>query len=534
MFSYPGYHQARENMLITTSSVHSLATVAPMSLTVNERLEGDPGCRRVLVRLCHRQLVFCPRYEAYEELVGSSTEGPCSFPVAVEGSTSAERSGGLTEPRGSDQSSTAGGQLEHADRASMTDEAAEEGSTLVAPSGTHDGQRRNADGDRAMNEAAGEDTPLLAQSSSSPDQVSLQAGALLARSHQQQIAVPAGEEQAVQGGFFRSSAPREQQDSSTASAPQPQQTSGQQRAGAQLTPFYSAAAAASAVSSTAAVDSSASTATSPVQDTSAPRSSTAADAVLPSRRMSSCLSTETVSPEQQEDAGTGSGITADTRGRPMALLPKPQVRQRLSPPWDGLLPFLQGRDLPVLDRAFAQVAPACALQQPSEQDSIVHKLLLCKKAGLFDVSVPNCLGMLLMPSHVASLHAAAAPTVGGSRNRLYPVLCHLFLQSPVEFECAQAQSMGSAQREFLFEYLCKHVPQTGSFKERDFVRQLPILPTFMDGRRRAAEDCLLCSQELLTTVVGDLAMLPETLLVRASCCNSPSHTPAQSDAPPLH
>ena len=82
--------------------------------------------------------------------------------------------------------------------------------------------------------------------------------------------------------------------------------------------------------------------------------------------------------------------------------------------------------------------------------------------------------------------------------------------------------MASAQREFLFEYLCKHVPQTGSLEDRDFVRQLPILPTFMDGRRRTAEDCLLCSQALLTAVVGDLTMLPETLLVCASFCNNPS------------
>ena len=92
----------------------------------------------------------------------------------------------------------------------------------------------------------------------------------------------------------------------------------------------------------------------------------------------------------------------------MALLPKPQVRQRLAPPWDKLLPFLQGRDLPVLDRAFAQVAPACALQQPSEQDNVVHKLLLCKKAGLFDVSDSSCHVMLLVPAHVAPFHAAAA------------------------------------------------------------------------------------------------------------------------------
>ena len=343
--------------------------------------------------MCHRQLVFCPRYEAYEEPVGSSAEGPCSFPVAVEDSASAERSGGLTEPRGSDQSSTAGGQLEHADRASIAHDAAEEGSHLVALTGTDDGQGSHAD----RNSTAAEDTPLLAQSSSSPDRVSRQAGALLARSHQQQTAVTAGEEQAGQEGPSRSSAPTEEQDSNTASARQPQQTSGEQHTGTQPTPFHSAAAAAPTISSTAAVHSSISTVASPMQEPSASSSSTAADAALPDRRTSSCLSTNTVTPGQQEDAGSRSSSTADTGDRPLVPLPKPQVRQRLAPPWDRLLPFLQSRDLPVLDRGFAQVAPACALQQPSEQDSVVHKLLLCKKAGLFDVSVPGCHVMPLVP-----------------------------------------------------------------------------------------------------------------------------------------
>ena len=358
--------------------------------------------------MCHRQLVFCPRYEAYEEPVGSSTEGPCSFPVAVEDSASAERSGGLTEPRCSDQSSTAGGQLEHADRASIAHDAAGEGSHLVALSGTDDGQGRHAD----RNSTAAGDTHLLAQSSSSPDQVSLQAGALLARSHQQQIAVTSGEEQAGQEDSSSSSAPRGDQDSSTASARQTHQTSGEQHPGAQATQFYSATAAASPGSSTAAVESSASTVASPMHEPSASSSSTAADAALPGRRTSSCLGTETGTPEQQEDAGPGSGSTADTADRPLALLPKPQIRQRLASPWDRLLLFLQGRDLPVLDRGFAQVAPACALQQPSEQDSVVHKLLLCKKAGLFDVSVSDSSVMLLVRTHAATLHAAAASVVG--------------------------------------------------------------------------------------------------------------------------
>ena len=488
----------------------------------------------MLVRLCNRKLVFCPRYEAYEEPVGSSIEGPCSYPVAVEDSASAERSGELTEPRGSDRSSTADGQLEHADRASMADEAAEAGTPLVAMSGTENGQGRHADRDGASNEAAGEDTPLLAQSSSLPDQVSLQASVLLARSRQQHIAVTASGEQADLEELSRSSAPREQQDSSTTSAHQSQQIAQEQHTGSQLTPSFSAAADPPAFSSTAAVDFSASTAASPRQEPCAPESSTAAAAALPGRRISSCLGIETVSPEQQDHAGAGSSSIADTGDRPIALLPKPQIRQRLAPPWDGLLPFLQSRDLPVLDRGFAQVAPACALQQPSELDTVVHKLLLCKKAGLFDVRVPNHPVTLLVPTDAAPLHAAASPIISVSCSRPSPDVCHsrrILLQSPSEPECVQAQSMGSAQREFLFDYLCKHVPQTGSLDARGFVRQLPILPTFMDGRRRRAEDCLLCSQELLALVVGDLTMLPETLLVCASYCNKPPYTPAQSGTP---
>ena len=84
-------------------------------------------------------------------------------------------------------------------------------------------------------------------------------------------------------------------------------------------------------------------------------------------------------------------------------------------------------------------------------------------------------------------------------------------------QCVQANSMTAEQCSFLFEYLCEHMPQTADEGVREFVRGLPILPTFKEQRRRTASHALLCSNELLITVVGDISMLPETLLV-GSCC----------------
>ena len=61
------------------------------------------------------------------------------------------------------------------------------------------------------------------------------------------------------------------------------------------------------------------------------------------------------------------------------------VKERLVQPWDRLLPFLQELNLPILEKSFARLAPVCFLQQPTEQDSIVHKLMQCRSARLFDV-----------------------------------------------------------------------------------------------------------------------------------------------------
>lgn len=74
------------------------------------------------------------------------------------------------------------------------------------------------------------------------------------------------------------------------------------------------------------------------------------------------------------------------------------TKQRLAQPWDRLVPFLEAQcapslgveqtGLPILDPDFGHLGSVCALQQPTEQDSIVHKLLLCQKAALFDVGLP--------------------------------------------------------------------------------------------------------------------------------------------------
>ena len=74
--------------------------------------------------------------------------------------------------------------------------------------------------------------------------------------------------------------------------------------------------------------------------------------------------------------------------------------------------------------------------------------------------------------------------------------------------------MTAEQRSFLFDYLCEHQPQTGDEEAKAFVKGLPILPTFREGMRRPAQDALLCSHELLSALVGDITLLPESLLVR--------------------
>jgi hypothetical protein len=96
------------------------------------------------------------------------------------------------------------------------------------------------------------------------------------------------------------------------------------------------------------------------------------------------------------------------------------------------------------------------------------------------------------------------------------ISCGTPLEAPflVRMQYAQAQGMAPGQRGFLFEYLCEHVPQTANEEARAFVQSLPILPSFMEMRRRPAHNAMLCSQELLSSVVGDVTLLPETLLVR--------------------
>lgn len=60
-------------------------------------------------------------------------------------------------------------------------------------------------------------------------------------------------------------------------------------------------------------------------------------------------------------------------------------------PWEWLLPILERLALPVLDARFSMLAPVCSLDgQLSEQDTILRKLQLCSKAGLFQVAKLPC------------------------------------------------------------------------------------------------------------------------------------------------
>ena len=94
-------------------------------------------------------------------------------------------------------------------------------------------------------------------------------------------------------------------------------------------------------------------------------------------RSSSCHNSRTISIDQTEAAHDGL-ITAANSTQGL-------VKQRLVQPWNRLLPFLQELNLPILEHSFARLAPVCALQQPTEQDSMVHKLMQCRSARLFDV-----------------------------------------------------------------------------------------------------------------------------------------------------
>ena len=109
---------------------------------------------------------------------------------------------------------------------------------------------------------------------------------------------------------------------------------------------------------------------------------------------------------------------------------------------------------------------------------------------------------------------------------LMTVSCGTPLEAPllVHMQYAQAQGMAPGQRSFLFEYLCEHVPQSADEEAKAFVQSLPILPSFMELRRRPAHNALLCSQELLSSVVGEVTLLPETLLVRNHPCKVSRYT----------
>ena len=295
-------------------------------------LPCSSGPEKAMVRLSHRGLVFCPRYESHQEAPAESTASPRSFPVAVEDSLSTQRSSSV-----------------------IPELSVGEGGS--APGG--DGEEGSA-----------------APSSSPPDLASVQAAQLAARlSIPEQSTDTTRTEQAVQ---------QLQQESSTPGADRAAQHAAGRSAGSQEEPDRSASEVVSNGSLSASVIETPPTVTHSVrsteQSTPAPRplGNTTGSHLCSSTQSASTAQTESAPQNGHPNAGDNSSIAST-----QAL-----TRERLAKPWLGLLPFLEELGLPVLDRAYGHLAHVCALQQPTEQDSIVHKLLQCRNAGLLDVRCP--------------------------------------------------------------------------------------------------------------------------------------------------
>ena len=303
-------------------------------------LPYSSGPSRAMVRMSHRGLVFCPRYESYQDSPAESTASPRSFPVAVEDSLSTQRSSSILPELS----------------------LGEGGSALEA---------------KAEPEAEG-----APASSAPPDMASAQAAQLAERSSAPEpSSAGGGAEQAGQGP---------QQESSDLAADHDAHPPVEQSTGAQPVSGRSVQETASNGSLSALETEARSLALLSVGSTeqSAPGHLTLECA--PGADDSS--STQSASTAQVQKAQNGHVPAVDTgsAGSSQAL-----TRERLAQPWVGLLPFLQGLGLPILERSYDRLAHVCALQQPTEQDSIVHKLLQCRNAGLLDVrpslpSRPHC------------------------------------------------------------------------------------------------------------------------------------------------
>ena len=306
-------------------------------------LPCSSGPKQAMVRMSHRGLVFCPRYESYQESPAESTASPRSFPVAVDDSLSTQRSSSVIL----------------------------ELSIGEVSSALRDGT-----------EADGESTAL---GSLAPDLASAQAALLAERSS-------VAEHSSASGGAEQAAVQQAQQESSAAGADEAVRSAAEHSADAQHESGLSAPDAAS----NGTFSESAWEATFAAGPSTGDTEQTA-----PAHR------TPEGAPDSQDSRSTHLASTAQVQrtengsfegARVVIRLPAADIsapastqalpRERLAQPWDGLLPFLQDLGLPILDKGHSHLAHVCALEQPTEQDSIVHKLLQCRNAGLLDVSCP--------------------------------------------------------------------------------------------------------------------------------------------------
>lgn len=283
-----------------------------------------------MVRMSHRGLVFWPRYESCQESPAESTASPRSFPVAVEDSLSTQRS------------------------------------SSVLP------ELSLGEGGSALGGEAEVDADSAPASTAAPDLASVQAAQLAERSSTPQPgSATGGTEPAGQ---------QPQQESSLPGANDEARPETGQSAGAQPESGHIVPEIASSRSLTVSEMEASSLTVQSLGST---------ERRAPGQRnLGSTLgtddssSTQSASTTQVQRAQSGQVPAADS-GSTAAT--KALTRERLAQPWAGLLLFLQELGLPILDRSYDHLAHVCALQHPTEQDTIVHKLLQCRNAGLLDV-----------------------------------------------------------------------------------------------------------------------------------------------------
>ena len=306
-------------------------------------LPCSSGAKQAMVRMSHRGLVFCPRYESYQESPAESAASPRSFPVAVEDSLSTQRSSSVIP------------ELSLGEVSSALRDAAEADDEITALDSL------------VADLASAAQAALLTEPSSVPQHSSASAGA----------------EQAVQ---------QPQQEISAAGADWAAWSAAEHSADAQHESGRSAPGAVSNSSLSASVREATSAAGHPASST---EQSSLAQRTLESWTAfedgSSAQPASTAQVQRAENnslEGAKVVIRLPTADSSTAASAQALPQERLAQPWEGLLPFLQDLGLPVLDKGHSHLAHVCALEQPTEQDSIVHKLLQCRKACLFDVSRP--------------------------------------------------------------------------------------------------------------------------------------------------